>query len=209
MSEQFARPFEAALLAMDRVAANRILADAVRDRAAYSAIDTIVVPALEHLGEGWNQGRVSLAQVYMGGRICQDAVEAILPPSAPASGRPCAVVTLEDSHALGKRIVISALRASGIHVLDYGRQTVEEVVPRIAEDGLSILFVSVLMLPSALRVRSLMASVRERQLPVRVVVGGAPFRLDPELWREVGADAMGFSASDAVRIALELERAAA
>jgi methanogenic corrinoid protein MtbC1 len=30
-----------------------------------------------------------------------------------------------------------------------------------------------------------------------VVVGGAPFLFDPLLWREVGADAMGRSASEA------------
>jgi hypothetical protein len=32
------------------------------------------------------------------------------------------------------------------------------------------------------------------------VVGGAPFRFDDQLWREVGADAMGLSASDALKI---------
>jgi methanogenic corrinoid protein MtbC1 len=32
------------------------------------------------------------------------------------------------------------------------------------------------------------------------VVGGAPFLLDDELWKEVGADAMGRSASEAIEI---------
>jgi methanogenic corrinoid protein MtbC1 len=31
-------------------------------------------------------------------------------------------------------------------------------------------------------------------------VGGAPFLFDDQLWQEVGADAMGKSASDAVAI---------
>jgi methanogenic corrinoid protein MtbC1 len=35
---------------------------------------------------------------------------------------------------------------------------------------------------------------------VRIAVGGAPFLLDPELWCEVGADAGGRSAADAVTI---------
>lgn len=209
MNQELARHFEAALLAMDRVAANRILADACREGTPHAAVDTIVVPALEGLGEGWNLGSVSLAQVYMGGRICEEAVESILPASAPGSGRSCAVVTLDDYHTLGKRIVLSGLRAAGLHVLDYGRMTMEQVVARASDDDIAILFVSVLMLPSALRVRELVSALRQRQLRVRVVVGGAPFRLDHLLWREVGADAMGLVASDAVRIAREFQDGAA
>ena len=193
-------------MAMDRVAAHRILADASRAGSPQGVVESIVVPALEALGDGWNRGKVALAQVYMGGRICEEAVEAILPTAAPAlvSGPPCAVVSLEDYHTLGKRIVLSGLRAAGIRVLDYGRMTVDQILARVQDDGIAILFVSVLMLPAALRVRELVAALRQRQLRVRVVVGGAPFRLDEQIWREVGADAMGLTASDAVRIAREI-----
>ncbi|MBF0249091.1 MAG: cobalamin-binding protein, partial [Alphaproteobacteria bacterium] len=38
----------------------------------------------------------------------------------------------------------------------------------------------------------------ETRLRPTIFVGGAPFRFDTQLWREVGADAMGFSATDAV-----------
>lgn len=56
------------------------------------------------------------------------------------------------------------------------------------------------MLPSALHVRDLVMRLKSARLDVKVVVGGAPFLFDPELWREVGADAMGRSASDAAGI---------
>jgi len=42
--------------------------------------------------------------------------------------------------------------------------------------------------------------LKARGANIKVVVGGAPFLFDEELWREVGADAMGRSASDAVAI---------
>ena len=38
----------------------------------------------------------------------------------------------------------------------------------------------------------------------KVVVGGAPFLFDDQLWQEVGADAMGKSAADAVAIVTRL-----
>jgi len=33
-----------------------------------------------------------------------------------------------------------------------------------------------------------------------VIVGGAPFRFDPQLWKEIGADAMAYSAADAIAV---------
>jgi methanogenic corrinoid protein MtbC1 len=70
-----------------------------------------------------------------------------------------------------------------------------------------VLLVSTLLLPSALRVKDLRRRLDELHAPTRLIVGGAPFRLDPQLWREVGADANGNSATDAIALvthALEL-----
>jgi methanogenic corrinoid protein MtbC1 len=56
------------------------------------------------------------------------------------------------------------------------------------------------MLPSALKVREVSARLKAAAIPVRIAVGGAPFLFDDQLWREVGADAMGRSAAEAVTI---------
>ena len=106
-----------------------------------------------------------------------------------------AIAVLEDHHFLGKRMVYSILRASGFALLDYGHQDVSSLVRRANEDGIEILLISTLMLSSALKV----AAVRsELDGPTKVLVGGAPFRLDEQLWRDVGADAVGYHAADAV-----------
>ena len=111
-----------------------------------------------------------------------------------------ALAALDDYHLLGKQIVRTVLHAAGWPVLDYGRQTVDELVAQVQKDGVDILLISTLMLPSALSVREVVARLRKISPQTRVVVGGAPFRFDPELWKEVGADAMGSSAADAVAI---------
>jgi methanogenic corrinoid protein MtbC1 len=56
------------------------------------------------------------------------------------------------------------------------------------------------MLPSALQVREVRAGLWAAGANVRVIVGGAPFRLDTQLWREVGADAMGRNAAEAIEL---------
>jgi trimethylamine corrinoid protein len=78
--------------------------------------------------------------------------------------------------------------------------TIDEAVTRAGEDRLRVLLVSALMLPSALHVRDLVLRLKSASPDLKVVVGGAPFLFDPELWREVGADAMGRSASEAASI---------
>lgn len=191
--------FLAALEELDQLRADAIFRLALADRAPIEAVEQLIVPALEAIGRGWDEGRTALSQVYVAGRFCERLVSSVLPAGTAAGGeRPrTAIVVLNDYHFLGKRIVSAVLRASGIAILDYGRMDVEALISRVAEDRLEVLLISVLMLPAALQVGALTAALRARDLPVLVAVGGAPFHFDGELWREVGADAMGRAAGDA------------
>jgi len=72
------------------------------------------------------------------------------------------------------------------------------------KDGIKILLISVLMLPSALKVREVREKLDGSGLNIKIVVGGAPFLFDDKLWKEVGADAMGRYASEAVTIITSL-----
>ena len=202
--------FEAALLALDRTAAEAVLTAAAADHEAVALVEGVVAPALDRIGAGWDDGRVALSDIYMASRLCEEVVERLLPEAAAGAaaeaGPPVAVALLEDFHMLGEHIVFSVLRSSGIPVVDYGRVTVEQLVDRVAEEGTSILLVSALMLRAALRVKALRAALDERGLAVKLVVGGAPFRFDRELWRQVGADAMGTQAMDAITIVRQLRK---
>ena len=193
---------EQALLDADRPAAAAAL-EAARAREGTSAIDHVVVPALERIGSEWEQGRLALSQVYMAGRICEDLTAAILPLAGPArkGAGDVAIAVLEDHHLLGKRIVAATVRAAGWPLQDLGHgMTADALAERVRDSRIRVLLVSTLMLRAALHVRDLVRLLRRANAPVRVVVGGAPYRIDPELWREVGADAMGVNASDALAL---------
>ncbi len=197
-----AERFEAALLALDRLEAARLLESGGDDRPVILRIEQDVVPAMESIGKSWEEGRLSLSQVYMSGRICEEIMGRLLPErgAGRGGGLKTALAVLEDRHMLGKRMVAAALSASGHSFLDYGAMDGESLVKRAAEDGLDLLLISTFMLPSAIRVGKVRERLDSLGLPVKIVVGGAPFRLDPGLWREVGAHAMGGSASDAISI---------
>ena len=197
-----------ALLSLDGSAAYRLVHARSRVSSPLVAIEELVAPALDVLGKQWEQGSAALSQVYMAGRICEGLIDAVLdePDSHRADGKQprMAIAVVSDRHMLGKRIVCSVLRAAGFTVRDYGHGTAESLAARAVEDRLDILLLSALMLPSALEVRRLTAALATTAPALRVVVGGAPFVFDAELWKEVGAHAVGRSASDAIAIVRRL-----
>ena len=206
--EESAEAFATALLALDHLAATDVLDRAVSTQPGSWYLDDIVVPALVRIGDGWSAGEVSLSQVYMSGRMCQRLIADRA--GSPAALRPTqprlAIGVLDDSHALGKQIVVHLLRSSGYQVSDWGaRLSVEDMVEAAVEERPDVLFVSVLMLRSALLVAQLRQRLHDAGLDVFIVVGGAPFRFDPGLAGEVGADFVGSSASDALPIMSNIE----
>jgi methanogenic corrinoid protein MtbC1 len=198
--------FEQALLALDQLGAGRILREAQVTGAAADLVGKLVVPVLEKIGNDWESGHIALSQVYMAGRICEKLVDVVLPPASPdRKHQPrMAIAVLEDYHLLGKRIVYSTLRASGFELIDYGRKDANELVQQVKRDQVEILLISTLMLPSALRIKDVRAGLLETGARVRMVVGGAPFRLDGQLWKEVGADATSPDPAGAVAIVTAL-----
>ena len=200
--KQITRRLSAALLSIDRLAVKDILTQPYPNLSSYQVVEELVVPALESIGAGWETGVYSLSQVYMSGRICEEMVDLILPASdqTRVSQPKLAIVVFEDYHHLGARIVYSVLRASGFELLNYGHMDLDTLVKHVLEDQVKILLISVLMLPSALRVKDLRARLGSIGATPKIVVGGAPFRYDQQLWREVGADAFGSNAVEAVDI---------
>jgi len=206
MSEQNSQ-FEKALLSLDRITATEIVTTQCKKIGAMAAVEKIIVPTLEKIGDGWEFGDLSLAQIYMSGKLCEELIDNILPANDPQrhSNANMAIAVLEDHHTLGKNIIYSTLRANGFELTDYGNGiTVEALVERAIDDDTNILLISVLMLRSALRVSNLVDELKKRNANIKIVVGGAPFRFDDKLWQEVGATACGNNGKDAIKIVRQL-----
>lgn len=191
---------------MDRLALEKLLATELQRTSPIDFVEEVIVGALERIGEDWQQGTVSLSQVYMGGRLCEQLVDDILPPAAPERKHQpkMAICTLADHHKLGKSIVYSILRASGFELADYDTVDVVDLVEHVKNDQIKILLISVLMLSSALKIKEVKEMLTANAINVKIIVGGAPFRFDANLWQEVGADGMCRSASDVARVITKL-----
>ncbi len=200
--EKMVGQLEQTLLAIDRQGAREIVEAVLQASDPVSCVESVMAPALERIGDGWETGTVSLSQVYMSGRICEAFMEELLPlDSRDSRAEPgMALAVLEDYHMLGKRLVAFVLRANGLGFMDYGRVQTRDLVRQVERDRIKILLISTLMLPSALQIKEVVRLLAERGLDVKIIAGGAPFRFDRELFREVGADAAADRASEVVTL---------
>jgi methanogenic corrinoid protein MtbC1 len=187
------------LLSLDRLKVRDMILN-VESGPSVQTIERLIVPALEEIGRDWEQGKVALSQIYMCGRICEELIDSILQfNTTERQWHPkMAIASPGDHHLLGKRVVYSVLKASGFELLDYGYIESNNLIHRVKNDKIQILLLSTLMLPAALNIATIRKKLQELQFDVKIVVGGAPFRCDNELWQDVGADAMCRNASEIV-----------
>jgi methanogenic corrinoid protein MtbC1 len=198
--------FEQTLLNLDGIGAQRVLATAENKLTPLELVSNIVIPSLERIGNSWQEGNVALSQIYMGGKICEKLIDEILPPASDQrKNQPkIAIAVLNDYHFLGKRIIYSHIRSAGFNLSDYGRKTVDELVDSVCNDGIELILISTLMFASALNIRLVKEKLDSSVPDVKILVGGAPFNMDNQLWKNVGADAMGRDGGEAIRWIYEM-----
>lgn len=193
--------FRSAILAFEKKAALDILKSGVDSMGSSEAVEHIVANVLKDIGDDWAKGDLALSQVYMSARLAEEICNELFTESEQDhDNSSLAITTLSDYHVLGKRIMCSVLRTSGYRLRDLGSgRQVEDLVDDICRDNIKYLLISTLMLPSALKVKDLQEALERRKHKVKIMVGGAPFNFDDDLYLRVGADAMGRSAKDAMK----------
>jgi len=104
-----------------------------------------------------------------------------------------------DLHDIGKNLVGVMLTGAGFEVIDLGHDVVSErfVDTALAENA-SIIGMSALLTTTMPRMREVVELLKQRNLPgrIRTIIGGAP--VSAEFAREIGADAYGYDAANAV-----------
>lgn len=173
-----------------------------------NTIEEIIVPALTDIGDGWQKGIYSLSQVYTSSVICESISEELFSKdmSKITQKLKIGIVTFDDYHTFGKKLVTLTLRSAGYQVADFGMIFNEDKLLEVVKNQeIDLLLISVLMLPPALRIKSLRPKLLEINPKIKIIVGGAPFRMDKNLYKEIGADVTGNTPNDALNIIREME----
>jgi methanogenic corrinoid protein MtbC1 len=207
-----ARTYLESLLQGERHVASRLVLDAVEQGTPVRDIYLQVFQRCQHeVGRLWQMNRLSVAQEH----YCTAASQLIMSQLYPyvfaggeKNGRTLLATCVSgDLHEIGVRMVADFLEMEGWNTVYLGADTpTPSLLQMVAERQVDVLAVSATLTSHISRVASLIAAVRgtEAGRQVKVLVGGYPFNVDPELWRRVGADAYARDAQEAVETAERL-----
>lgn len=196
--------------------ASGLLTQAARSVGYASMVATLLEPTLFKIGELWSSENISLAQGYVAGKLAERVLtEAAEAGEGSVSASPKGSVVLgnveDDYHALGRRMVASFLRLDGWTVHDLGNDVdAAAFVNAALKTGSAVIGASSMMLTTARNLPRLRREIDGRGLggSVKLAVGGAIFRLRPDLIRELGGDGSSATAMEAPALFRELAGAA-
>jgi len=207
--------YNEAVFETDRDAAFAVVNRALADGAtAEDIVFKVVIPATEEMMARVTQDPdANLAQHFMTAQIAAEVTEKMLekfknPPET--IGRVVVGTSHGDLHSLGKRIVIGCLKALMVGVVDLGVNVkAEQFVDAALAHDAQVIGISSMMAHTAMgeegcvKVRAIL---RERGLErrIKIVVGGAPYRFDGELYKAVGADAWAADGISAGKVIVDL-----
>lgn len=200
-----------ALLRGDRQHASRLILDAADRGTDIRAIYLDVFQrAQREIGRLWQTNHISVAQEH----YCTAATQLIMSQLYPRifSGNKNGLTFVGtcvagNLHEIGVRMVADFFEMEGWDTHYLGANTPPEgVVQHLAERQADILGISATLTSQLDQVEALIRRVRGSPdgSRVRILVGGYPFNLDPELWKKLGADGHGSDAADAVALATRL-----
>lgn len=168
-------------------------------------VDGILIPAITEVGERYERREYFLPQLIRAAETMQLAFSRLKPLLEASRGkekRPVIVLaTVEgDIHDIGKNIVALLLGNHGFEVVDAGKDVpAEEILACAMRHKARIIGLSALMTTTMVRMEDTIRLVRERGLPIRVMVGGAA--VTRAFAESIGADAYCEDAVSGVRTA--------
>ena len=170
------------------------------------AIEKGLARGIMKVGEDFSTGAVFLPELIMAADVMKKAT-AILDEKIKASGTQrkslgkMVIGTVKgDIHDIGKSVVASVLQANGYDVDDIGIDVaVGDFIESVKRGKADVLGMSTLLTLPLQVMGQVIDSMKEEGLrqSVKVIVGGCP--VTQEFSDEIGADAVGFDASDAVK----------
>lgn len=170
-------------------------------------INTLIVPALDVVGKGFEEKTVYLPQLLMSAEAAKSAFEEVrgaMHASSTDGARKIVVATVKgDIHDIGKNIVKVLLENYGYSVIDLGKDIAPEDVCRAAkESGAALVGLSALMTTTVPAMEETIKMLRQLCPEAKVMVGGAV--LTQKYADMIGADKYCRDAMQAVRYAEEV-----
>ena len=170
---------------------------------ATKILDEGLIAGMQVIGEKFQNHEIFLPDVLLAARAMNAALELLEPllgGSGAATRGKVVIGTMKgDLHDIGKNLVGIMLGGAGFEVIDLGKDVApERFVEAAKEADAGVIGMSALLTTTMPTMKDVVSLLRQQGLDGRVktIVGGAP--VSKEFAREIGADAYGFDAANAV-----------
>lgn len=202
------RQYLEALRSGERSASSHLILNAVAQGISVKDIYLHVFqPSQREIGRLWQINQMSVAQEHYCTAVTQLIMSQLYSNifNTPKNGRRLVAMCVgNELHEIGLRMVTDFFEMDGWDTYYLGSNTpASSVVQTLTERKADVLAVSATMTFHVQLVTDLIEQVRavDNIRHIKILAGGYPFNIDPELWRHVGADGYASSAEDAINIA--------
>ncbi len=166
-------------------------------------LDNGLIAGMDVIGKRFRNHEIFLPDVLLSARAMYAGMDLLKPlflqDEVPSIGKVVLGTVQGDLHDIGKNLVGIMLKGAGFEIVDLGKDVPPEVFVNTAEkEEAGIIGMSTLLTTTAPAMIRVIEILRERGLDGRIktIVGGAPVSQD--LAKEIGADAYGYDAANAV-----------
>ena len=175
---------------------------------AKELLDQVLIPAINEVGELFNQQKYFLPQLILSAKAMEEGVAVLEPVLMEAQGDsqgPTVVIATVkgDIHDIGKNLVAMMMKNYGFRVFDLGKDVDKETIVAAArEHHADVIGLSALMTTTMTYMKEVIEEVHRQGLDVKVIVGGAAVTQDYAT--QIGADGYSEDAVGAVELVKRL-----
>ena len=189
--------------------ARLITLEQVKTEQPLDIINTQLIPALDHVGKGFEKGTVFLPQLLMSAEAAKTAFAVLKEQmsgneDAEEKKEKVVLATVKgDIHDIGKNIVKVLLENYSFDVIDLGKDVPPEaILEAVQEQDVKLVGLSALMTTTVVSMEETIKLLRKEAPDCKVMVGGAV--LNQDYADMIGADFYGKDAMQSVYYAQKL-----
>jgi 5-methyltetrahydrofolate--homocysteine methyltransferase len=174
-----------------------------REIGAREILDNGLIAGMNIVGDKFKAHEIFLPDVLIAARAMYAGMHRLKPllvkEGIPSIGKVVIGTVQGDLHDIGKNLVGIMLKGAGFEVIDLGNDVPpERFLEEARQHGAPVIGMSALLTTTMPAMAKVVTLVKEAGLSeeIRIIVGGAP--VSESFATEIGADAYGFDAANAV-----------
>jgi len=160
-----------------------------------------LMKGMDVVGRRFRDNEIFVPEVLVSARAMKKAMDVLKPELINSGDKMSGVVMLGtvegDIHDIGKNLVSILLQGAGFDIIDLGVSVSKQTfIDKIEEHHPDILGLTAMLTTTMHNMEPIITEIQKSEFSVKTIIGGAP--INTAFANEIGADAFGKNASDAV-----------